>query len=75
VSVYGEGHYEKRLKEIQAAQKLSKAGGKARAEVLSSKRKSEIASTAAKARWKNLQANASLTHTSGKHMLAKRINF
>jgi len=47
-----------RLRTIEAAKKFSSSGGKNRAKSLSSTRRSEIASNAAKARWKNLQENA-----------------
>jgi len=43
---------------MEAAKKFSSTGGKHRAKTLSPERRSEIASTASKTRWKNLQEDA-----------------
>lgn len=59
MTFFRDAHVEARLKQIEAAQKLSSSGGVNRAKALPSKKRSEIASKASKARWnKNLQANA-----------------
>lgn len=63
-------HGEKQLALIKAAQHFSSTGGKARAASLHPKQRSKIASNAAKARWKNLQANASNLMPASKHMHA-----
>lgn len=44
-------YIEDRLKKIEAAKVLSKAGGKARAKALSPERRSQIAMLAAQKRW------------------------
>lgn len=52
---YTNSMHSEQLKKIKAAKVLSKAGGEGRAKALSPKRRAEIASKAAKARWnKNL---------------------
>lgn len=51
MSLYSNPHVEERLKIMEAAQHFSKTGGEARAKKLSPKRRSDIASKAAKTRW------------------------
>lgn len=57
MKLYEDVAYQARLDRIQAADRLSSAGGKGRAAALSPKERKHIASKAAKARWKNQQAS------------------